>query len=526
MSRDQSSSHLHAPLTDSEVENRISVVFRTLARFSVVSVVDLAARALAAPKQSLLHDMQTMPWISLLLVEFAFRNKTNHLLLGTSMPGSTFDSLREELWQMIGSASLSGPNIQASLRSYLPTQIEFQVTRPSSAMRWPILVNRLPANNDARRMFVEVFQITPEQYIDAVQVLLAYTEMSSHVIPKAFVENLPEQLSAPLSRIMGLISRNLLTLRSDIQKNSTDGLPQRWELNQISFAAKFPLFELESGDWFIWHPRMLKRALEELPHKQLMSRGDQYLRIFTRHFENYVTELTRAICPNLIEESQWKEKMGCNASAVEAIVPFDGVNVFIEAKMSYNHDAALLVEDPGQLVSRLERVTDAVYQARKVSQRLRNESYKYPRRAEATEEFLIVVTSRDLYIGHGARLEELLPPGQLDFDDVGVNERMPLSNILVVSIDDFERLQAAVSGGRISLLPFLRKMAVQNTDAATASLFLSDQLYKTIGPELDFTALIGEGRRASRERVVPVIADTMERLQSGRKRSKTKRRRT
>ncbi|MCK6416341.1 MAG: hypothetical protein L6Q63_12470 [Giesbergeria sp.] len=150
----------------------------------------------------------------------------------------------------------------------------------------------------------------------------------------------------------------------------------------------------------------------------------------------------------------------------------------------------------------------------------------YPRRAEATEEFLIVVTSRDLYIGHGARLGELLPPGQLDFDDVGVNERMPLSNILVVSIDDFERLQAAVSNGRISLLPFLRKMAAQNKDAATASLFLSDQLYKTIGPELDFTALIGEGRRASRERVVPVIADTMERLQNGRNRSKTKRRRT
>ncbi|MCK6417135.1 MAG: hypothetical protein L6Q63_16650 [Giesbergeria sp.] len=242
MSRDQSSSHLPAPLTDSEVENRMGVVFRTLARFSVVSVVDLAARALAAPKQSLLHDMQTMPWISLLLVEFAFRNKANHMLLGTSMPGLTFDSLREELWQMIGSASLSGPSIQASLRSYLPTQIEFQVTRPSSAMRWPILVNRLPANNDARRMFVEVFQITPEQYIDAVQVLLAYTEMPSHVIPKAFVENLPEQLSAPLSRIMGLISRNLLTLRSDMQNNSMDGLPQRWELN--GFVAQSQSAEL------------------------------------------------------------------------------------------------------------------------------------------------------------------------------------------------------------------------------------------------------------------------------------------
>lgn len=526
MSRDQSSSILHAPLTNLEVENRMDVVFRTLAKFSVVSVVDLATRALAAPKPSPLHDMQSMPWISLLLVEFAFRSKANHLLLGASMPGLTFDSLREELWQMIGSASLSGPSIQASLRSYLPAQIEFQVTRPSSAMRWPILMDRLPANDDARRMFMEVFQITPEQYIDAVQVLLIYAEMSSHVIPKAFVESLPKQLSAPLCRIMDLIGRNLLTLRTDMQCKIMNGLPQRWELNKIPFAAKFPLFEIESGDWFIWHPRMLKRALEELPHKQLMLKGDQYLRIFTRHFENYVTELTRAICPNLIDESQWKQKMGRNASAVEAILPFDGANVFVEAKMSYNHDAALLVEDPAQLVSRLERITDAIYQARKVSQRLREENYKYPRRAESSEEFLVIVTSRELYIGHGTKLEELLPPGCLDFDDAGVNERMPLSNVLVVSIDDFERLQAAVSVGKIDLLPFLREMSAKNTDAATASLFLFDQLYKTVGPELDFTALIGEARRASRERVMPLLTDTMQRLQNGSNHPKTKRRMT
>ena len=499
----------HTPIssfTDTSVQNRIEWIFKVISNYSVLSVVNLAKRVLNVPKSSQMHDIKSMPWITLLLVKFALRNNTSSLVRAPSMPGVTFDLLRNELWQLIGDSSLSGSNLQASLRSYLPVQIEFQIARPSSAIRWAMLISRLPIEAPASRMFADVFQLSPENYIDAIEFLSCLVDLGGNYIPKSTIEKLPDQLRNPLHRIVALLSKNLLDLRIELQKGISNEFPQKWELNQIPFAARFPLFETENGDWFVWHTRMLNRALEELQHQQLMqTKGDEYLKVFTRLFEDYVIQLSQEIHPNLITEISWKKKMGHNASAVEAIIPEEGVNIFIEAKMAYNHDAIILDKEPNRLVTRLERVTDALYQARRVSQRLRTEAYKYPKRANAHEEFLIIVTSRELYIGNGIKLKELLPLGAIDFDDSDVNQRMPLKNIFIMSIDDFERLQAAVLNSKICLLSQLRSVAALNENPATASLFFSAQLRKDLGANLDFTGLVKETRSASQKRILPLL---------------------
>ena len=514
MATPHSTSDLAQTLTEIEIQQRLEALFRVLSEYSVVSVVDVAMKILALPAKDQLDDLGRLPGITLLLVQLACRNRAASQCLGASLPGIMFDELREELWNLTGAASLKGPSLQASLRSYLPAQIEFQVDRRGSTIRWAFLLKNDENSDAAKQMFEEVIGMTPAMFIDAAVTLARFTGLPARTLPPSSFDSFPEAVRPAVLKIIKMLTRNLLELRLELQKEVGER-PNKWELYQIPFAAKFPFLEIDQEALFIWHPRMLNRALEGFLHYQLMqAKGELYLRIFTRKFEQYVTQLCREIHPSQISEEAWQLKMGKQGSAVESILGFEGTNVFVEAKMAYNRDVTILEEEPSKLLSRLERVTDALYQARRVSQRLRRESERYPKRAAAIEEFAIIVTSRELYIGHGERLEKLLPPGSIDFDDIGVNARLPLRNVLVVSIDDFELLQAGVRRGDIDLLPFLREVATRNSDPITAAFFLFDHLREKLGKNHQLPVDLENELKAADNKVLSMFKAQLQELKA------------
>lgn len=505
MNANASSTTFSNPLYEAEIERRIDKVLQTLREYSVVSVIEIAMSVLNVRSRNQLEDLGTLPSVTLLLVQLACRNKTASHILGPSMPGTVFDALRKELWDLAGSASLKGPSRQASFRSVLPSQIEFQVSRPGSIIRWALLLKQGEEGDPTRLMFEEVIGMTPEQYIDAATLLSKFANVPHRLLRQSDLEDFPDPIKITVARLLKLLSRDPLALRAELQAGMGDN-SYKWELFQIPFAAKYPFLKIGNGDLFIWHPRMLARALEGLIHQQLMqARGSEYLKHFTRKFEDYVIELCQEIYPAQITEQAWQAKMGQRGSAVEAILPHEGANVFVEAKMAYNRDVTVLEEEPAKLVTRLERLTDGLYQARRVSQRLRKEPHKYPNRAAAAEEFAIIVTSRELYVGHGKRLEELLPAGTIDFDDAGVNHRLPLKNVHIVSIDDFELLQAGVKDGKIELLAFLREVTTRNSDPSTAEFFLSDHLQRKLGGQRIYPTCLNDELNAADDRVLALL---------------------
>lgn len=223
---------------------------------------------------------------------------------------------------------------------------------------------------------------------------------------------------------------------------------------------------------------MFERSLEDAVHLILTPLKGEYTQIFSLVFEDYVVELAKEVWHDLIDEAAWKQVMGHNAPSVEGIIPAGAVNVFIESKMSIFHDAVIIDDSPENLAHRLERVIEAVKQGWKTSQLLRRRPREFPWRAEATEEFLLVVTSRELHVGGGLALQRLLPPGALDYDDDALAKRLPPENVFVISIESFEHLQGIVRDQNIDVANLLRAAAAANRDAATSAMYFDDHLKK------------------------------------------------
>jgi hypothetical protein len=115
-------------------------------------------------------------------------------------------------------------------------------------------------------------------------------------------------------------------------------------------------------------------------------------------FEEYVTELAVESGLPVLCEVEYKAIAGGDASAVEALIVGDHCNIFIEAKMSLFADDLLLHDSPVVAYQKTKRVGDAIVQGWKVGEHI-GTCDEFEERFRKPFDFLLVVTSRELFIG-------------------------------------------------------------------------------------------------------------------------------
>lgn len=458
------------------IRSQITFIQSQLREYSACSVVHVAIDLLAETRAWTFEDVQSIPWLTLLVVKWVMQDHACPLYRGREMTRRDLDSFRQKIWDLTGVAKAEAPNANAMLRSIVPVQIEFQRRSPWGFMRWASLTARLPAEHPSRQQFVRELQLSPEEFIDACLIVQALVREAGHKIGKERLAGIPMPHASAVERLLSLLGSDFLGLRTTLAAKRQSTVTSSWELFEFPFAKNLPFLLMPSGDCHIWHPAMYERAMEDAAHLILTPLKGEYTQAFSRVFEDYVVELAKEAWSGLIDESAWKQVMGHNAVAVEAIVPFGSVNVFIESKMSLFHDAAIIDDSPEKLVGRLERIIEAVQQGWKASQLLRTRPREFPRRAQADEEFLLVVVSRELHIGGGLALRRLLPQGVMEHDDDALANRLPLENIFVLSIESFEHLQGIVRDQSIDIAVLLRAAAAANRNSSTSAMYFDDHL--------------------------------------------------
>lgn len=109
--------------------------------------------------------------------------------------------------------------------------------------------------------------------------------------------------------------------------------------------------------------------------------------------------------------------------------------------------------------------------------------------ARAGEDFLIVVTSQPLSCATGEHFRRMFKHDVFDPEMPASRnakapttarlERLPLKNVLIASIAEFEHLMGGVRDGHIQLIPFVREVAAANADPHTSVMFLDQLIAKS-----------------------------------------------
>ena len=479
-------------------------------RYSAASVAIAAINAMQVGHLSRVDRVRSAPWLSALLLKWKLLNTPGPVHFGRDMPQAEFDRLRQMLWLADPHPDPDAPgfNAMTMIRGLMTVQMEFQRAATSAFMRWPALIARLPREHVNRRQFQEAIGLDPETFMDMCMVTHT-AALQSPIVQRSFFEPIRAGYGAKVDTYLALISMTLPDLRDELRADPSQATRVRSEVHELPYVRRYPLLQLDDQRLASWHPDVLARGLEDATHLRMSKFGDAYSQVFGRVFESYVLELlTDAGIPFVSEEAL--QRQAGPLKVVEALIESDGCNVYVEAKMGLFADQLFVRDDSAFLYDRTKNIRAAIAQGWEVSDWIRSGAAAFGDSANAEQDFLLVVTSRELYLGGGLILQRLYPTGRFDYPegDLGTRIRstLPLQNVFIVSISEFELLMGHVQASGRPLAAILREAAAANADPQTSMYTLGMHLKG--GPGRRGPILLRDAMNACSERLQRVLDPT------------------
>jgi hypothetical protein len=493
-----------APLPKRGIEEVHRSILNRLRRYSATSIADLALQILWNPPTGEAEEVRSAPWLTLLLVKWALQDNQVYLRVGPSITTAVFDGLRQELWALQGPSHGENPNLWVMLRYLVHVQVEFQRSESWGFLRWPSLYARLDQGSVNRRQFREGMGLEPEAFLDLAYGLYAAVLNRQMPLGQDYLSPFRPAYGTDVDRMYELFVRDLPSLRQDVQSKDAQRIRGRQELFEFPYLRRFPFLRLRDGRLHCWHPLVFARGLEDAVHLRLSSFGADYVNEFSRVYERYVTELASGCGLMTVDEAAYKDQVGGHAPAVEVIFEGEDCNILVEAKMSLFADDVLLHDNETVIYQKTKRVRDAIKQGWRVGQQIRDPASGFGGRFQKGQDFLFVVTSRELNLGTGERMQRLYPPGEFDYPEAGAEQCLPLSNVFILSIEDFEHTMGCVAAGEIKLSAVLKEAVVANQRADTARMFFSDFIGKYT-KRWAMPAVMQDARRSAERRIAAAL---------------------
>lgn len=327
-------------------------------------------------------------------------------------------------------------------------------------------------------------------------------------------------MGGAIERFLLEFSRDATGLREELraqrQAQLAIGQSERphHELNESPWLMKYPLLRAGDGSLIVWHPAVFAGGMNEGVHWRLSERGGEYAGVFSRVFESYVVELLADAGIEFMDEATFKGAVGSDKNAMEAIITQGDVNVFVEAKLTaYNSDLVQHTHAP-VVWKAMKRVREAMNQGWKVSERLRQPGLPDWPCTRAKEDILVIVTSQPAFCATGEHFRRMFKHDVFDPEKMAERKQktpneaqlatLPLENIVITSILEWEHLTACVGRGEVDLVQFLRDAITANKDPVRSVMFI-DQLLGQRTDAWTSSRLIEEASKAVERTLVKAL---------------------
>lgn len=458
------------------IEGAYKAIRNRLRKYSAASIVDLVLRMMWNPPKDPIEELRNAPWLTLLVAKWALQDRGVSIRVGPQIPIEEMDRIRQELWDLQGRPDTE--NVFLMLRSLLHVQVEFQRRETWGFLRWPALYARLPHGHKCRQQFRLALGMEPNTFLDLAYSLYAAVINKRVPFDGNWLSPWRARYGDDVDRVYDILARDLPSLRDELQKEPAQRIRGKHELYEFPYFKRFPLLRLRDGSFHCWHPLVFARGIEEIVHLRLSEQfGQDYTLSFSRVFENYVTELAADTAMRHITEAAYKAEVGGTAPSVEVILQGDDCNILVEAKMSLFADDVILQDNQTAIFNKTKRVRDGIGQGWRVGKLIR-EHAPFGSQFQKAQDFLLVVTSRQLNIGGGEMLQRLYAPGAFNYPDEDAAKRLPLTNVFVLSVEEFENVMGCVRAGEVDLSALLKEASIANQRGDTARMFFEDFLSK------------------------------------------------
>ena len=482
-----------------------------LRQYSLHSILDAALILLNRKLNSLGDEVQSAPWLILLMVKWALQDKMVNENLGRRITPNEFIAIQQRLWNMErGNGGPMTTNIFRFIRSLSYVQVQFQRGETFEFARWPAILSRLSPQHALRKQFEAEFGLTPDDFLDLTLAVYGPVVNREGPLAPAYFTALRARYGEKIDTILGLFSRDVPSLREQLSAEAVKNRHSTQAVLEIPVFSRFPLVRGLNGLYHCWHRKVFARGVEEFIHNKLSLGGQPYSRSYSEIFEDYVVDLAKGTGLLRIDEKGYWRLVGKDKHAVEAILRDEDCNIFVEAKFGLYQDEYITLDDPEQAWRNLKRFREAAEKGAAVSDRLASVP-ELQDLADRRQDFLLIVTNRQLYIPTGRQVEEISSERTQVVDErarLVMSAKLPVENVFILSLDEFERLMTAVTDKRIRLSEILPKLAELVTDPAHWRMDFG-QMMGEFGGMRGFAPLIEQAIEASMARLAAALGQPL-----------------
>lgn len=422
-----------------------------------------------------LSDVSKAPWLLLLIVKWALQDRMAGTQSDRSATSQDIRDLAQVLWELPGKLRQT-PEVHLMMRQVLRSQLLFQQLYLSGIIREAAVLLNVPSAQSIRRVFQERTGVSVEAFIDLSLVLLGLLikEKKRATLVTSLDCYRDHYGDDAIESFLNLISRDFEGLTEYLQSLPDATNKKPIELFEFPVQSRFPYLR-SNGMIICWTPMVAFHGFANIIHSALCEISQKQAKSFGSAFEDYVGMLLETINPTVYSEGKLNNYIPEDQKVTDFLIARPSCNIFVEVKSGVFGEKLMSTGDSAILQNRLSSINRAIEQGWSSSHGLRANSETPELIRKATVDYLLIVTNKELMVGRATRLEKLygekiLPPG-------GYKEhRLPLENIYVVSIDDFERMIIAESKGELDLPEFLADCVQADADASTATFLIEQHL--------------------------------------------------
>ena len=480
--------------SDDAFFSHFKTIRNKLRKFDTASIVGACLNYLHAPYKKQLDYVERHPWLVLLLIKWALvdeqafapkrRAPTNRHLI------DLLNLMRDLGSERTARMPSEYDDVRLFLRAIAYQQISLYQRKVtfSAIARQLLYFGDAPAIGYIRTTFANLTGIDINRFLELSQTLLVrFHDGKEKVVTEHWFSTLLDKAYSKheISAFLNTLSKSLEQAREALldrdRENIAKGRKARsaseyWE--QTPFV-NFPLLKSGSNYVCVDH-NVLFACLEHYIYNRLRANNAKlFMAHFGPLFEKYVEKAIAEMGLPYISETDIKKKLGEESSAIDFLIADDDSNIFVDAKaaeMSYQGKSTHLSTE---LARSLETsALKAIRQAQTVLATLPQSEDSKLVMQQRKKNYLITVTYSELYVGSGRTLAACIGEDKIKalLGENPANVHIPLENMYVMTIQEFELLAEAIRTKKITLTKALDHAISDDTVPQTAKFEFQQHL--------------------------------------------------
>jgi len=365
--------------------------------------------------------------------------------------------------------------------------------------RLSLLFGRLVNGHPFKDMFLEKCGLSITEFIELAMMLMTRftVEKQMSVTANWFRTVADRYKPGIIQKFLNLLSTDFDSLREKLIKEKQPRRKISYEAYEQTPLRGNPLLHY-NAKYYPFSEELLARCLETFTYDTLRSDDpNDFMNKFGIIFEKYVGNSISNTKIKYFTEKQLTEFLPGEGKLVDFLLIDKNNKIFIDAKgveMSY---LGMVGHEPEVITDKTRNsIVKGIQQGFETAQRLGNIERIGETEIGSGNNYLIVVTFKDMYVGNGADFYEYVAKDVLNkiISQSGNEIPIPFERMYFMSIDDFDLLTGGIASGEINLTEILNYAVECDALSQTKKFTFEQHIFDKYPNTKEPVWLIGEAK--------------------------------